>query len=100
MSKIADITYHENKIIISGDLCFDNVMPVFVKSLAIIEKCTELHFDFAELHTSDSSGLALIIEWIKIANDEDKPILFVNLSSDLQSLIEAAGLEEIIPSMA
>lgn len=96
MQKNADITFQNNQFFISGDLNFSNVMSVYEKSLPQLNQSPECHFNFSQLTSSDSSGIALIIEWVKLAKRHHKPIKFVQLSQDLMSLAKAARLDTLI----
>jgi phospholipid transport system transporter-binding protein len=93
MQKTADITIQDNQFLISGDLNFTNVMSVYKKSLQQSQQCPELTFNFSQLKSSDSAGLALIIEWIKLAKQLNKPVRFTHLSADIMSLAKAAGID-------
>lgn len=90
---MADITFKDNQFFISGDLDFSNVMSLYNKSLLTAPRCSDLQFDFSQLASSDSSGLALIIEWIKLAKKLNKPIHFSHLSEDIMSIAKAAGID-------
>lgn len=92
----ADITFQDGKFLLSGELSFFNVMSVYQKSLPHLHQCEELHFDFSGLKTSDSGGLALIVEWMKFAKQFNKPIHFPHLSQDLLSIAKAASLDHLI----
>jgi len=93
MQQTADITFQDNRYLISGDLNFNNVMSVYQKSLQQTEKSSELIFDFSQLHSTDSAGLALMVEWIKLSKQLNKPIHFHHLSEDIMSLAKAAGVD-------
>ena len=96
MQKLADITFKDNQFFIAGELNFFNVMSLFQKSLPQLQQYRELHFNFSELKSSDSGGLALIMEWIKFAKQQNKAIYFTHLSKDILSLAKAAGLDSLI----
>lgn len=98
MKKIADITFKNQQFHIDGDLDFYNVMSVYDKSLSFIHQTSELVFDFSNLNSSDSAGLALIIEWVKLSKELKMPVRFVYLSSDIMSIAKAAGLEGMFNS--
>lgn len=83
-------------IFVEGDLHFSNVLSVYRKSLALIKQCSALTFDFSDLRSSDSSGLALIIEWIKFANSQQKSIRFLHVPPYIQVLAKAAALDVIL----
>lgn len=93
MHKTADIAFQDNRYMIGGDLSFDNVMSVYQKSLEQSGNSSELIFDFSRLHSTDSAGLALIVEWIKLSKQLSKPIHFYHLSEDIMSLAKAAGVD-------
>lgn len=99
MQKHADITFQNNGFHISGDLNFSNVMSVYNKSLQLFDKHAEWVFDFSQLHSSDSAGLALIIEWIKLAKKTDKKVRFNHLPDGIVSLAKAADMDEILGSL-
>ena len=98
MQKTADIVLQDNRFLIRGDLNFSNVMSIYRKSVQPSQHCPELVFDFSQLTSSDSAGLALIIEWIKLSRQLNKPIRFAHLSSDLMSIAKAAGIDELLTS--
>lgn len=93
--KIADITLRDKTFFISGDLNFTNVMSVYEKSLPLISQSPELIFDFTQLKSSDSSGLALFAEWVKLSKFQNKSIQFMHLSAELLSVAKAAGIESM-----
>ncbi|SRR5579883_118132 len=92
----ADITLQNGRLMVSGQLDFGNVMSVYEKSLALFERCAELNIDFSPLKSSDSSGIALVIEWIKYAKQHHKAIQLINFPQDLKSIVKAARLEKIV----
>ncbi len=96
MQKKADIIFHDNQFHLSGTLDFSNVQLLYGKSLPQLRACSELNFNFSQLLSSNSSGLALIIEWIKFAKQQQKPIRFLHLSKELISIAKAAGIEALI----
>lgn len=96
MIKHADITLQNNILSVKGQLCFANVMSVYQQSLALLDQCPEWVFDFAGVTESDSAGLALIIEWIKLAKRKNRSVRFNTISQDLMSIARASGLASVI----
>ena len=92
----ADIHFQDNHFVVAGELNFFNVMSVYEKSLPQLKKCSELLFDFSQVQSSDSAGLALIIEWIKYSKKSHKPIQFIHLSNAIVSIAKAAGIDSLI----
>lgn len=96
MTKQASIEYKNNEFVLSGELDFCNVMSLYAKSLAHIAESKHLIFNFAQLTTSSSAGLALMVEWVKMAEREQKTIEFKSISADLVAIAAVSGLDKII----
>lgn len=97
MPKQADIKFQQGKWVLTGELDFSNVMLLYEKSLLGIKESLELRFDFSQLMASNSAGLALIIEWIKLAKRHAKPIHFEHLPPKLIAIAKVAGMLPLIP---
>lgn len=93
----ADVTFTQNEFVLTGNLDFSNVVAVYKKALPQFKSASSLVFNFADLKTSNSAGLALMIEWMKRAKAANKPLEFRNVSPGLQSIAKAAGLDLILP---
>lgn len=94
--KQAAINFKDNAFYLSGDLTFNNVMQVYASSLPQLKKNPKLEFNFSELKSSDSSGLALIIEWIKYARENNKTISLKYVPESLLSIAKAANLDSML----
>lgn len=94
--KVADIALNNQTLHVSGDLDFYNVMPVYHKSLALLKGLSSFQFDFSNLHSSDSAGIALIVEWQKLAKTHQKKITLNQLPAGLQSIAKVSGLGELV----
>lgn len=96
MTKKADITFQDNQLVLSGDLDFYNVMSVYEKSLSLLDRCPDITVDFSRLVSSDSSGLALMMEWKKLGRHCSKKVTFHQVSAKLTSMTKVAGIEDLI----
>jgi phospholipid transport system transporter-binding protein len=92
----ATLTLNNSIFQVAGDLSFNNVMALHEQSLTELNRLPELTFDFSGVTSSDSSGLGLVIEWIKLADLQKKKIRFKNISHHLMSIATASGLDKII----
>jgi len=54
--------------------------------------------DLAEVSRSDSAGLALLLEWQRLAQEQDIQLSFRNVPEQMQAIIQISGLEELISS--
>ena len=94
----ATIRFVENKCLLAGHLNFANVMSIYADSLAFLGTHDNIEFDFTQVTSSDSAGLALIVEWIKWAHQQNKKIRLTNISGELMSLARASSLDKMINS--
>ena len=90
------ITYKNNKFYLSGEVNFNNVMPVYKNGILQFNHQEKIDLDFSELKNSDSSAIALIVEWMKWARANNKSIKFHHLSSELLAIVKAAGMDHLI----
>jgi phospholipid transport system transporter-binding protein len=52
--------------------------------------------DLAGVTASDSSGLALLIEWLSVAKSAGRSLRFENIPSQLQQLARLSEVEELL----
>ena len=56
----------------------------------------EIHVDLAQVSESDSSGLALVIEWLRLARQRSQRMNFAKLPKQLLALARISEVEELI----
>lgn len=92
MKSKSAITYHDNCLLVSGELNFETVVSLWEESLPLLANCPELCFDFSNITQSNSAGLALLLEWMKYAKQASKKITFSHLPMQLNSIASVAGV--------
>lgn len=93
---MAEILLENNRLMVSGDLSFSTVMDIWRKSLPLLSALDVYCFDFSNVISSNSAGLALMIQWVKKARGEGKNISFDYLPSQVVSIAEASGVGGIL----
>jgi len=78
---------------IQGDLTFSTIDKKIVNSFAFLKPDSTVTIDLSQVVTTDSAGLALIIEWIKYARNNRVKIKFNNIPQQLLKLATLCGLE-------
>ena len=84
---------------LEGALSFESLPAVLVQSetySARDDLPDRLTIDFAAITEVDSSAVALLLEWRRIAARLGKTLLFVNLPANLLALAELYGVSELI----
>jgi phospholipid transport system transporter-binding protein len=81
-----------------GALHFSTVSALLVAGIAAINGGRVAVIDLAGVTTSDSAGLALLIEWLSVAQGASRPLRFENIPSQLQQLARLSEVEELLVS--
>jgi phospholipid transport system transporter-binding protein len=75
-----------------GSLEFATVAKLLPLGTTAIESGNAAVIDLAGVTDSDSSGLALLIEWLSVAKESQRSLRYENMPTQLQQL---AGLSEV-----
>lgn len=98
MKNSAKITLEKNGLAkISGVLSFDTVNQLRLMGDQLLAQHDHLIFDFQQVTRSDSSGLALLTAWTRIARQSGKKVEFSNLPEQLIDIAKVGGLVKILP---
>ncbi|MEN8170270.1 MAG: STAS domain-containing protein [Pseudomonadota bacterium] len=84
---------------ISGELSFKTVNAVLAESKVSIfaEAATQLDLDLGNVARADSAGLALLIQWMRMAREHDTNIRFHHLPKQLLAIARAGELDTLLP---
>lgn len=92
----ASLLATDTHLCITGDIDFTNVMSLYAESLRLISDKPCYAFDFSAVTSSNSAGLALIIEWLRLARLHKTKAQFSNIPHNLLSIAKAAGLDTLL----
>jgi len=84
---------------LQGALSFETVPGVLAESARYAERPDlpdRLTIDFAAITAVDSSAVALLLEWRRVAQQRGKTLVFVNLPPSLLALAKLYGVSELI----
>lgn len=93
--RAASLIEEQGCLKISGILNFVTILKLWEESLSFFTKEQTLCISLADVTHANSGGLALMIEWIKYANDLNKTIVFKKIPLNLQSIIDIAGIDHL-----
>lgn len=94
MSTLQIINDGAGRFIIDGDLTFSTIGKDTVKSFAFLASAKEITIDLSRVESTDSAGLALMIEWIKYARHRRTHINFKKVPEQLLNLARLSGLDK------
>ena len=85
----------EGRFLVTGVLDAATVGPVLKRSALLFADFSTLQIDLAGVKESDSSGLALLIEWLRLARLKRQQIGFHNMPRQLDALARISEVEEL-----
>lgn len=83
---------------ITGEVNFATVVELRKQGDQLMAKSpdTELYFDFSKAQCSDSSGLGLIVVWMRRAKQLGKQLQIMHMPTSLLRIAEICGVMNII----
>jgi phospholipid transport system transporter-binding protein len=85
----------EGRFLVTGVLDATTVGPVLKRSALLFTDSPTLQIDLAGVTESDSSGLALLIEWLRLAKQKRQQIGFHNMPRQIDALARISEVEEL-----
>lgn len=84
----------EGLFIIDGDLTFATIDKKVVKSFDFLKHTPQVTIDLSRVACTDSAGLALMIEWIKVSHQHNVQLSFKNIPEQLRKLAKLSGFDQ------
>lgn len=79
-----------------GSLHFSTVSALLTAGVDAIDAGQATVIDIGGVTASDSSGLALLIEWLSIAKADGKELHYENIPTQLHQLARLSEVEELL----
>jgi phospholipid transport system transporter-binding protein len=86
----------ENNFKVSGVVSFETASQLREAGTRLLDRYSELCFDFVNVTRADSSAIALLLSWIRYANKKHKQILFINLPRQLWDIATVSGVSALL----
>jgi phospholipid transport system transporter-binding protein len=95
----ATLTTDGATLAITGVLDFDTVVSLQAEGQRWIETTAPSPFtvELAAVQYSTSAGLALLLDWLRVAARCDKVARLQGMPADMQALVRVGGLEPVLP---
>ena len=83
----------DGRLAVRGELSFDTVPDVYAQSAAWVRNAQgPITVDLKEVERADSAGVALLVEWLRLASGRGGKLSFANVPEQVRSLIRVNGL--------
>ncbi len=94
MSKLNIVKQDVGYFVIDGDLTFATIDKQTLKSFSFLKAAKEITIDLGRVSSTDSAGLALMIEWIKYSRHNRTQLNFKNIPEQLLNLAKLSGFDQ------
>lgn len=79
---------------VSGELTFATVPAYLQRNGALFAGSGELMVDLQGVTRADSAGVALLVEWLRLARAAGRTVRYRNMPPQVEALIRVSGLEK------
>ena len=96
---MSDFTLQDNgdgKFSLSGEMTFDTAEKILQASEAPFESHTSIEVDLTGVSSSDSAGLALLLEWVTWANHTVREIRFVGMPERVLAIAKTTEVDGLL----
>lgn len=87
----------KDTLLVSGKLDFSNARKISEQGRAMLKDIEKIKVDLSDLQQSDSSGLAVFIDWIRFAKSKQKDLLLIQVPQFIIDLGRVSGIDTILP---
>ena len=82
---------------VSGELVFKEVVDLLNDSIRFFDGKSNLLISLQGVDKTDSAGLALLVEWARMANKKNQSIYFSDIPKQLLDIARVSGLDNLLP---
>ena len=83
--------------LIEGAMSFASVAQLLEDSADYLLPNSALLFDLQGVDHADSAGVALLVEWLRLARERQVKIEFRNIPAQMLAIIEVSDLQQRLP---
>lgn len=80
-----------------GGLVFATARDLLTQSAPAFASDGDLAIDLSNVDGADSAGLALLIEWSRLANERQRVLRFAGAPAQLRALAKISDLDDLLP---
>lgn len=96
MSEFSIEDLGDGRFAVSGDMTFDTAEKILKSSEEMFEEHAQLEIDLSEITTSDSAGLALLLEWVTWANHSVREIRFKGMPEKIHAIAKTTEVDHLL----
>ncbi len=97
MSTVSITQQESGRCLIQGEMSFSTVNQLLGDGQRCLVPSSALIFDLSGVNHADSAGVALLVEWLRLARQQQVELKFQNIPQQMWSIIEVSDLDERLP---
>ncbi|PTQ89907.1 STAS domain-containing protein [Agitococcus lubricus] len=95
MSNVATLTMQNTRLHLGGVVHFDNAEKVCQDGLELLKKSPNpLIVDMQALESSSSVVIAILLRWMRAANQAQQRLCIANMPDKLRAIVRVSGLTD------
>lgn len=88
----------EGRFTLTGDLNFHTVPRVWQQGKDVFNGYQSVEVDLSGVSHCNSAGLALLIEWLRVARTNNQSVVFRQLPTQMRDIARVCGVENNLPT--
>ncbi|HET7396736.1 MAG TPA: STAS domain-containing protein [Gammaproteobacteria bacterium] len=87
----------EGRFLIKGKMNYESCPAALDESMRLFRDMPNIELDLSAVDTTDSAGLALLVEWVGWAKREHRKLSFRHLPQQALALARISDVEKMLP---
>jgi phospholipid transport system transporter-binding protein len=84
------------RLAVRGDLDFDTAPAALARGLTLLGNAPDCEIDLSGLHSGDSAGLAVLIEWLASARRRGAKLRYTGVPAQMRAIARISALEDLL----
>lgn len=84
------------RFIVRGEISFSTAGVLYRQSQKLFTSGKML-IDLSQVSRADSAGVALLIEWLRMARRQNTTVYYENVPAQILSMVQVTGLQHVLP---
>lgn len=80
-----------------GELTFETVPGLWQQADQLFRNASALQLDLSGVSRSDSSGVAMLVGWVRQAREQQRELKFTNTPDQMAAIVRVSGLDRVLP---
>ncbi len=90
------VEHGEGSLSLNGELSFKTVPALVANNKNFLSNGSSIDIDLSGVSRADSAGVALLIEWQRQAQKQNKSVCFSNIPSQMLAIARLSGVNELL----